>query len=495
MSRNHLPLLPLLLESVPHGLRQALAQEGIPFRQRGRGRPEGRFVLDDCRVHPRPLLEPGQILIDVDELRQDLAGDPFEELLDQRSAAVQWEIGGLAVTETVARFDKREVRRLLLTRLRRKVEQAGGIWLRIAAFPYPYRSAFNFRIDYDDYHAADFEATLATVAGSEGATTHFVNVAGFRQAPDALARLRGLDVGSHGYWHHTYRTVEENIRNIFRGIEALQTAGIEPSGFAAPHGRFNRGLFDALTALGIPYGSEFGLAYDDRPFFVGTTGLLQIPVHPICLGVVMEAASRLSDPAEATRRAVRTTMDYWDQYAQACRLAGEPVFLYGHPTGRLGRYPEVLRHALQLASNIGSLWKTTFRELNSWWRARERASLSVRQEDGYLVVAAESLATPYRLAVEYVQGEQVAVMPLDGPPLRFSTAALTYENRRAEPAVRPVRVDPPQRLRGRIRRWIDWEWVTPIEEIPTDNWQNLAKRTLRQLLKKRAARLTTEGVL
>ncbi len=51
------------------------------------------------------------------------------------------------------------------------------------------------------------------------------------QAPDALARLRGLDVGSHGYWHHTYRTARENHRNMLRGIEVLLAAGIEPSGF------------------------------------------------------------------------------------------------------------------------------------------------------------------------------------------------------------------------------------------------------------------------
>ena len=38
---------------------------------------------------------------------------------------------------------------------------------------------------------------------------------------------------------------------------------------------------------------------------------------------------------------------------------GEPVFLYGHPTGRLGRYPEVLRAVFETVDGFGAVWKTT----------------------------------------------------------------------------------------------------------------------------------------
>lgn len=482
VSSDPLPLLPLILENVPPGLRRALAQEGIPCRDYRPGPPEGRFLLCDCRALPRPSLDAGQVVIDTNQLRQGSADDPFEALLDERTHDVRWDIGGFSVTETVARIDKRQVRRGLLARLRRAIEGAGGIWLRTAAFPYPYRSVFNFRIDHDDYHAADFDATLKALAGCEAATTHFVTAAGFQQFPAALARLRGMDIGSHGYWHHTYKTAEENIRNIFRGIEALQTAGIEPFGFAAPHGRFNGGLLAALAALGIPYSSEFGLAYDETPFFLDGGRLLQIPIHPICLGVVLEAAVRRPGPADRSGEAVRATLGHWEQHARTCSQAGEPVFLYGHPTGRLGRYPEVLRRALQIASGLNATWKTNFRELHAWWRARAGARLSVRQDvDGFTVVA-DSLAAPYRLGIEYWQGEEVAVIPMDGPRLRFSPAALNYEQPATPATVRPVGIDRPEGLRGRIRRWIDWERVTPVDEIPWDNWQNVTKRTLRRMV-------------
>ena len=294
--RTSLPLLPLVLDDVPQGLRQALAQEGVPCCDRRQGPAEGRFVLFDSRTQRRCPLGPGQVAIDVGRLRGRCSRDPFQELVDERAAAHQWQVGGLAITEEVAAVDKRAVRREVLDALRLRIEEQGGVWIRLAAFPFPYRSAFNFRLDYDHYHPDGFSSTLAAIAGSESSTSHYVNGSAFASCGDALARLRGLDVGSHGFWHHTYRTVEENLRNVGRGIATLNAAGIEPSGFVAPHGRFNRTLLIALETLGITHSSEFGLAYDELPFAVGSGAVLQIPIHPVCLEIFLEAVAA-SSPA------------------------------------------------------------------------------------------------------------------------------------------------------------------------------------------------------
>jgi hypothetical protein len=278
-------------------------------------------------------------------------------------------------------------------------------------------------------------------------------------------------------------SAEENVRNILRGIEVLQAAGIEPSGFAAPHGRFNAGLLEALTALRITHSSEFGLAYDDLPFLVGTGPLLQIPVHPVCLGLVLEAAARKNNAhAPPHWNPAQIILEHWEQLARKCCATGMPLFLYGHPTGRLGRYPQVLRHAIRIASESPAFWKTTFTELDRWWRARAGVTLTVHREQDCCVIAAGSLPPHHRLAVEYWRGDRVAVMPLDGPVYRFSPASLAFEVRRSAPAVRPVRIDQPGGLRGRIRRWVDWERVTPTEEIPANSLPNVTKRVLRRLL-------------
>jgi hypothetical protein len=97
------------------------------------------------------------------------------------------------------------------------------------------------------------------------------------------------------------------------------------------------------------------------------------------------------------------------------------------------------------------------------------------------VVHTELKAADYPLGIEFGRGRHVARIPLDGPLLRFSPAALAYESRAVEPGLRPVRVDRPQGLRAHLKRIIDWELVTPVEEIAPINWRNLAKRTLRRL--------------
>jgi len=494
MASKRLPLLPLILDGAPQGLRHALSQEGIPISDRRRGPPAGRFLLFDSRAGRRDPPGAGQIAVDVDVLRRRFDEDPFLALVDERSSSLAWQIGGLTLTEEVARVDKRAVRRQLLGRLRAIIERAGGIWLRVSAFPFPYRSALNFRIDYDQYDSADFDATLKAIAGNEQATSHFVGGSAYERAPAALARLRGLDVGSHGYWHHTYRTAEENLRNVRRGIEVLRAAAIEPSGFAAPHGRFHRRLLAALETLGVTHSSEFGLAYDELPFSVAASSVLQVPIHPVSLGLFLDAARRNAEDQSRDRSlggtgmmpvardaAVDLAVDYFDRLAKSKYHSGEPLFVYGHPTGRLGRYPQVLRRVFDTTSRFGALWRTSLTEFANWWRARQTVRLTVTRRRGQYTVAVRRSVTGYSVGVEFYRGEHVALMPLDAPVVRFSPSALAYETRSAVPPVEPVRIDRPEGIRGRVRRLIDWERVTPIEEIGTGDWRNWTKRTLRRL--------------
>ena len=122
----------------------------------------------------------------------------------------------------------------------------------------------------------------------------------------------------------------------------MRAAGIEPVGFAAPHGRFNGGLHAALESLGVSHSSEFGLAYDDLPFFPYEGRVLQIPVHPICLGVFLEAHNEATCPPWTPADAAQLALSHFERMIDEKRLAGEPIFLYGHPEGRLGRFPHLL---------------------------------------------------------------------------------------------------------------------------------------------------------
>jgi peptidoglycan/xylan/chitin deacetylase (PgdA/CDA1 family) len=492
MPEVQLPLLPLVLDDVPLGLRLALAQEGIPCQDRAVGMPEGRFVLYDSRRGPCRWKAPGQVVIDVERLRAAWPADPFAALTSTRARRQQWEFGGLQFTEVIATVDKRVLREQLMEQLRAEIELADGVWLRVAAYPFPYRSALNFRIDYDEYQPERFQATMAAIAGHESSTSHYVNGSAYRDHPEAIARLRGLDVGSHGYWHHTYRSFEENLRNLRRGIEVLRAARIEPLGFVAPHGRFNGELLSAMERLGITHSSEFALAYDELPFYLGRSRVLQVPIHPVCFEIMLEAlpcgatiaapsAGGTPVPQEAIDRVQRLAVDYFREAARTKYRNGDPLFFYGHPTGAKGPSTEVVRSVLAMGGDFAALWKTTLRELAAWWQIRSGVRFTVIRQGDEFVVETDGMAGPYRIGVEYLRGRHVARMPLGAPRLRFSPSALAYEVRGGSPGVRPVRAKRPDGWRARLQQFIDWERVTPVEEIVPNNWRNLAKRALRTL--------------
>ncbi len=486
---GRLPLLPLVLHHVPRAMREALAQEGIPYRLYRPGPAQGQFLLFDSRTQPSAIVAPGQVVLDVAEMRGALGTDPFEMLEDTHSERLEWQIGPWRLQEEAARVDKRSVRRQMMDWLRSWIETHGGAWVRLAPFPFPYRSMFCFRIDYDDYHPEDFQHTLDALAGWEQATSHFLTAGEFHTATEALRRLRGMDVGLHGYRHHTYQTEEENYLNIIRGKEFLEKAGFETVGFAAPGGKWNRALLAVLEKLGIAYSSEFGLAYDELPFHPFGSEVLQIPVHPISLRLFLEAAEEAGRdrPAQLphfVESAIGTALDHFCQLLHNRSRTGEPILLYGHCTGSLGRYPRVLRAVLENLNACATLWPTTLREIDHWWQLRSKVHLTVYgTPEGYEVLTHRKPAG-FRVGLELWRGPHVATVPLDRPRLHLSPNALAFEKRSPAPQLRPVRIDPPESFRIRLRRWLDGQRETSEEAISSDSLRHWAKRTFDQLWKK-----------
>lgn len=512
-----LPLLPLVLDSVPPGLALALRQEGVPTvdvsqvepgawaalrgaaRERAPGGADtvpGRFLLYDSRSSGHAAAararQRHQSPLDVDRLRRGWPFDPFEALVDTRSRRAAWDVAGNLLTETVSFYAKGEIRRKLMRALRQMVESRGGVWVKLSAFPYPYRSVMNFRIDHDTYDAADFAAVLGQSEGYEHAVSHFVCASAFENHQQVLGALSTFDVGSHGWWHHTYRDARQNRENICRGIDALAAWGLQPSGFVAPHGRWNPELAVVLGDLGIEHSSEFALAHDEIPFFpyLGRHGrarareaanqaaepefsrVLQLPVHPVCLGLFLEAG--VPDGSLIER--------YFVALLRAKYERGEPILLYGHPTGRLGRYPGLLRTVFATASNFHLLWHTTLSRFATWWRKRLGAQLVVYLDGENYEVHVEGGPKSWRLGIEYWRGDHVAVVPADAERTRFRPEELAYERRQSTEALPvPLTLRAPHGLKEHVRNWLDWETVTPANEIRIDTLPGMLKRGLRQL--------------
>lgn len=482
MNTDQLPVLPLLLGKVSDCLRRVLEQEGVPAIDQGHpSEPAAsRFVLFDSTLGGPGALVAGQTAIDLGSLHRGENEDPIAELSSTAWARRGWQVGPWLAEEEVARNDKRSVRHRLVEQLRGLVESAGGIWMRVAAVPCPYRTAFNFRLDHDDCIVADLQCVLRAAAGHEQALSHFISGAPFEGRDEVLAALRGMDIGSHGYWHHTYRDAEENRRNIARGVDVLRAAGIEPSGFVAPHGRWPRGLERVLDELKISHSSEFSLAYDDWPFFPARSSVLQIPIHPVCLGICLEAADRAGGGAAGRQQAADALASYFEHLAAQKHAAGEPLFFYGHPDGRLGRYPDVLRRLLLAVSQLPGVWETNLTDFGNWWRARGNARFSVYGQNGLFRVSAARLPTEHRLTLEIFHGNAVARVPVESEDFSFSSAELDFQPAPPPPVAATIDCKPHASLRSGLLRYLDWEKQTPLDEIPSHHLRGWVKHKLRQ---------------
>jgi hypothetical protein len=487
MSRHYSPIpasLPLLLWKTPPGLEQILAQEGVPFDVVRDPHPlvlrGGRFVLFDGRSAPRAsiaaMLGPDQVAIDVDAFRRGEPSDPFAALIDPRSARATWTAGFIEIAERVSRHDKGAIRRRLIGRLRDAVTAAGGVWIRLATFPHPYRSAFSFRADLDEPSPDDYFRYARARAPLDDCCTHFVSTDAYAQHPSVLRDLKDHDTQSHGHFHHVYRDAETNRLNLERAHRILVSFGFDPAGFAAPHGRWSPGLDDALEDFGYLYSSDFQLGYDDLPFFPRKhdrfSRVLQIPVHPICEGLFLEAG--ITDGhliGEHVAGAIAARLDH-----------GELAIAYGHPERRLANLPEVLQILARTVTSSTLTWRTTFTGLSRWWRWRaERRWLVLPREDHRLEIQFSEWDPEYALAIEIHRGDYSCSIPVTGPRMTLGLEGLAFHRADGpQPLPPPPRIARPVRgLKQAIRAAIDWETVTPLADIPATSLPNRVKRGLR----------------
>ncbi len=421
---------PLLLWKTPPGLELILAQEGVAFETIEEPRPfsfrTGRFVLFDSRAVAKSelsrLLTPQHVAIDIDALRDREPVDPFVALVDQHAARATWALESGTVSERVGRFPKAWIRRRLVDKLRRAIQRAGAVWIRLAPFPYPYRSAFGLRVDLDEPAPGDYHRYARALGSLAECCTHFVSTHAYGHSASVLSDLRRYDTQSHGHYHHVYRDPEANRNNVERADRILRGCGFQPHGFAAPHGRWRPSLDDALEDLGYSYSSDFQLGYDDLPFYPWKADrfsrILQIPVHPVCEGLFLEAG--VEDP--------EVIGNYMRRLIASKLAAGELAIVYGHPERRLGAMPQILKAIASAVEHEPLVWRTTFTELSRFWRWRgERRWLVIPRDRDRLEIQFDEWDRKYPLALEIQRGRFRSLLPLAGPRTTLPLDDLAYE--------------------------------------------------------------------
>ena len=328
--------------------------------------------------------------------------------------------------DTVARASRGEVRRLVANCLRFLSARKGLPYVHLASVPGTTPSVFALRVDTDFGPRRDLEA-VARLADRVGMKfSWYVNVGAHAAHLDFFADLarQGHDIQLHCQRHTVYPDYKRNLDNFRQGMDTMDSAGMSPVGVVAPFGEWNPNLNRAFERLGFEYSSEFCLAYDDLPFRPvmdkRLSKVLQMPVHPICLGRLVAARANAAQMSAYFRSVIDL---------QVARR--EPCFLYDHPE-RITQFSDVLADVLQYGKErCGSA--TTMTEYARWWQRRERLAWSARMSEKGLEIRAEAGGDDFSVVVE--RDERYATLP--AVPGRYALTALKWQ---ALPE--PVRFDP-----------------------------------------------------
>ncbi|MFA6635565.1 MAG: formyltransferase family protein [Candidatus Omnitrophota bacterium] len=277
---------------------------------------------------------------------------------------------------------------------------------------------FCLRIDADEYHPDLFDEYIPLFREYSRAITVFINANSFSGAKRKILELNdmGVDIQSHGYYHHTYSDYASNRYNIGKAKKFFKDIGLETRGFAAPMGRWNRSLIRALEDEGYEYSSDFSYDYLGYPSYPGMGGrlssVLEIPVFPV-------APEPFFHGKRGNKAAI---LEYYKAAIDEMIRCGIPVIVYAH-TSDIAGVPELIEGILGYATVEKELGMMNMTDFNDYWR--------IRAED------------PYRMPIE----KRTVLIPDDrflGRTVDLSLYRILKEN---------------------IKRAIDLEDITPNGEL------------------------------
>ncbi|HTR81792.1 MAG TPA: hypothetical protein VMM58_09200 [Bacteroidota bacterium] len=226
-------------------------------------------------------------------------------------------------------------------------------------FPEARQSLFTFRVD-SDHGSREEVADLENLCRTHRIKTMwFIDTKSHEHWLSQFGNFGDQEIGLHCYEHFTYASDENNALNFRKALSLLEAEGVHPKGAAAPYGTWNNSVASIFGQLGIRYSSEFSLDYDDLPFFpsLGTKSspVLQIPIHPICVGSMKRIGYTVPEMKRYFRQAIDTKL-----------LLREPLAFYHHPTHHhLDIFEEMFEYV-----RSRHIENFSYAEYADWWKTR-----------------------------------------------------------------------------------------------------------------------------
>jgi peptidoglycan/xylan/chitin deacetylase (PgdA/CDA1 family) len=204
---------------------------------------------------------------------------------------------------------------------------------------------FSLRIDADEYNKETFGRYKPLFNKYKACLTIFFCASSFEESKDEIIKSRnlGIDIQSHGYYHHVYNDYKSNRYNIKKAKVFFEGIGIETKGFAAPMGKWNIGLMQALQDEGYEYSSDFAYDYLSLPSFPKIKGkrigVLEIPIFPVAPELFFQNAEF----------GIKNILDYYKAAIDEIAKCNLPVIIYAHTSIKHGQVPDLLSEITKYA--------------------------------------------------------------------------------------------------------------------------------------------------
>lgn len=431
-----LPLLPLMQVGLPRLLTETLREVGVPTAPLPRvplmANGCGQFVLFDSRnaTSVSRVQKASQLGLQPIDLAAVLTC-----LSDAEHASP---VGPQTVLAKCVEFVKHEI------------ESRGGIWLRVADFPFPYHSALCIGIGYP----AGIEASQVVPnlpPKMLPRLSHFVST---RSRPDQLTHWHGLPGADLG-WLVEPDDVESSRRKTLTHwttrIERFREAGVSVRGLIQSSPGLHLPAARDLAPLGFGYCGQpnrfppcqsAGLTRDaDSDWILLATMTASEAVTAALRDFAVESprrTTRVADvrldsahvPAPQTGEQLAYLSDpsrseSLHEWVRAHYLAGVPLFLVA--TAGAPSLGTALRQLQTAATRCPLMWQPTVGEFVRWWRLRKQLTLQVwRREGTYEIQAQGDVVDSVPWAIEIWKGNHVATLPLKQAEIRVAEEGLVF---------------------------------------------------------------------
>jgi len=323
-------------------------------------------------------------------------------------------VNGKNPIENVSFINKAGIREKVICEVKKELFRQNLPYIHLSHCPAGYRNISIFRIDCDKADRDSFFKLAGLSLRHNFKFTWFVDVKSQEGYLNEITAIMsdGHDVQLHCYDHETYKNYKANLNNIKKGKDLLERAGIPVVGFASPFGKWNSSLNRVLEELSIEYSSEFSAGYDDMPFFMPLvtrmSHVLQIPVHPVCIGSLRNAGFTVEE-----------MMSYFDRIIGLKYQRNSPLIFYGHPLNEIDKYPEVLGFVLDKLNSFKDVWHTTMTEYSRWWKHRLNSEYRVEFGDDSISVITQNTDKTISMHIENSDSSETEI-PLIAGKYRLS---------------------------------------------------------------------------